>query len=74
MRCLWNAERTLGRGKSLFHEAANIWELKRTIAEQMQYYNCRRRHSALGYQSPINYIIQEEILPQSAVGLALQRT
>jgi len=63
-----------GENKSLFHEAANIWELKRIIAEQIRYYNCRRRHSALGYQSPISYIIQEEILPQSAVGLALQRT
>ena len=63
-----------GENKSLFYEAANIWELKRIIAEQIRYYNCRRRHSALGYQSPIDYIIQEEILPQSAVGLALQRT
>ena len=63
-----------GENKSLFHEAANIWELKRVIAEQMQYYNCRRRHSALEYQSPIDYIIQKEILPQTAVGLALQRT
>jgi putative transposase len=63
-----------GENKSLFHEAANIWELGRVIAQQMEYHNCRRRHSALGYTAPMNYIIQEEILPQPVVGLALQRT
>jgi len=63
-----------GENKSLFHEAANIWELRRLIAQQMEYHNFRRRHSALGYTAPINYIIQEEILPQQALGLALQRT
>jgi len=63
-----------GENKSLFHEAANIWELKRVIARQMEYYNNRRRHSALGYTAPMNYIIREKILPQPAVGLALQCT
>jgi len=63
-----------GENKSLFHEAANIWELRRLIAQQMEYHNCRRRHSTLGYTAPINYIIQEEILPQRALGLALQRS
>lgn len=62
-----------GENKSLFHEAANIWELRRLIAQQMEYHNCRRRHSTLGYTAPINYIIQEEILPQRTLGLALQR-
>jgi len=60
-----------GENKSLFHEAANIWELKRLIARQIDYYNCRRRHSTLGYTAPINYIIQKEILPQPVLGLAL---
>jgi putative transposase len=59
---------------SLFHEAANIWELGRMIAQQIDYHNRRRRHSTLGYTAPIDYIIQEEILPQSVFGLALQRT
>ena len=63
-----------GENKSLFYEAANIWELKRLVARQMEYYNCRRRHSTLGYMAPINYIIQEEILPQPVLGLALQRS
>lgn len=63
-----------GENESLFHEAANIWELGRLIAQQMEYHNSKRRHSALGYTAPIDYIIQEEILPQPAVGLALQRT
>ena len=63
-----------GENESLFHEAANIWELERMIAAQIEYHNYRRRHSALGYTAPIDYIIQEEILPQPAVGLAFQRT
>ena len=58
----------------LFHGAANIWELEGLIANQIEYHNCRRRHSALGYTAPIDYIIQEEILPRPAVGLALHRT
>jgi transposase InsO family protein len=40
------------------------------IARQMKYYNQRRRHSTLNYTAPMRYIIQEEILPQSALGLA----
>jgi putative transposase len=60
--------------ESLFHEAANIWELERVIAAQIEYHNCRRRHSTLGYQAPIDYIIQEAILSQPAVGLAIQCT
>jgi len=49
-------------------------EVERLIANQIEYHNCRRRHSALGYTAPIDYIIQEEILPRPALGLALQRT
>jgi putative transposase len=73
-----------GENASLFYEAANIWELKRLVAQQMQYHNCRRRHSAclranthrqaLGYTAPMNYIIREKILPQSAIALAAPRT
>ena len=62
-----------GENESLFYEAANIWELKRLIAQQIEYHNGRRRHSTLGYTAPIDYIIQEEILPQPAFALALQR-
>jgi putative transposase len=59
---------------SLFHEAMNIWELGRLIAQQIEYHNSRRRHSTLRNTAPIDYIIQDEILPQPALGLALQRT
>lgn len=60
--------------RSLFYEAANIWELGHLIAQQIDYYNCRRRHSTLGNTAPIDYIIQEEILPQPALGLAALST
>ena len=63
-----------GENKSLFHDAANVWELERIIDQQMISYNGRRRHATLGYTAPIDYIIQEEILPQPAVGLAALRT
>jgi len=59
---------------SLFHEAKNIWELKRVIAQQIDYYNRRRRHSTLRYMPPMDYIIQEEILPELALGLAIPST
>jgi transposase InsO family protein len=63
-----------GENGSLFFEAANIWELGRLVAQRIEYHNRRRRHSALGYVAPIDYIIQKEILPQPALALALQRT
>jgi len=63
-----------GESKSLFHDTANLWELDRLVAQQMAYYNGRRRHATLGYTAPMDYIIQEEILPQPAVGLAALRT
>jgi transposase InsO family protein len=44
------------------------------IAQQIEYHNSKRRHSTLGNTAPIDYIIQEEILPQPALGLATQRT
>ena len=63
-----------GESKSLFYDAANLWELERMIGQQMAYYNRRRRHATLGYTAPMDYIIREEILPQPAVGLAALRT
>jgi transposase InsO family protein len=63
--------------QSLFHEAMNIWELKRVITQQIDYYNQRRRHStclranthrqALGNTAPMNYESQERILPRLAL-------
>ena len=63
-----------GESKSLFYNAANVWELQRAVARQMDYYNGKRRHSALGNLAPMCYIIKEAILPQPVLGLALQRT
>lgn len=63
-----------GESKSLFYDAANIWELERAVARQMRYYNDKRRHSTLGNLAPMCYIIKEAILPQPALGLAVQST
>ena len=63
-----------GESKSLFYDAVNIWELGRAVARQMDYYNRKRRHSALGNLAPMRYITKEEILPQPAVGLAVRST
>ena len=59
-----------GENKDLFTNARNIWELRRVINERMEYYNETRRHSALGYMSPLSYINHEMILPEPAVVLA----
>ena len=59
-----------GESGGLFFDARNIWELRRAIADQIEYYNARRRHSALGYLSPRKYIKQEVALPQQALDLA----
>ena len=48
--------------------------LHHLTGRDLDYYNCRRRHSTLGNLAPMRYIIKEEILPQPALGLALQRT
>jgi len=57
--------------RSLFHEAMNIWELRRVIAQQIDYYNRRRWHSTLGNTAPLDYMTQEGILPEPALGLAV---
>jgi len=59
-----------GESGSLFFAARNIWELRRALAEQIEYYNARRRHSALGYLAPWTYIKQEVVLSQRALDLA----
>lgn len=60
--------------KDVFNEAANIWDLGRVIPQQIDYHNSGRRHSTLGYTAPIDYIIQEELQPQAALGLTLRST
>ena len=43
-------------GNSLFLDADDIEELKTVVSRQMEYYNTKRRHSSLGYVSPMAYI------------------
>lgn len=43
-------------GNSLFLDADDMEELKAVVSKQMKYYNIRRRHSSLGYVSPMSYI------------------
>jgi putative transposase len=43
-------------GSSLFLDASNMEELRLVISRQMKYYNTKRRHSSLGYVSPMAYI------------------
>jgi putative transposase len=43
-------------GNSLFLDAGDMEELKSVVSRQMEYYNTRRRHSSLGYVSPMAYI------------------
>ena len=59
-----------GESGGLFFDAKNMWELRRALAEQIEYYNVQRRHSALGYMAPWAYIKQEVPLPQPALDLA----
>lgn len=45
-------------GRSLFLEAETVNELRRVVDQRMVYYNGERRHSSIGYQSPLAYIRQ----------------
>jgi len=45
-----------GENASLLSEAATVDELREVIDGQMGYYNERRRHSSVGYQSPTEYL------------------
>lgn len=43
-------------GNSLFLDARDMEELKAAVSRQMKYYNTKRRHSSLGYVSPMTYV------------------
>jgi len=47
--------------RSLFLGAKNSRELSQVIGERIGYYNGERRHSSLGYVSPLAYIAQERM-------------
>lgn len=52
-----------GENHSLLWEAETLEKLIEIVNRQMTYYNTRRRHSRLAYQSPLAYLHQEGILP-----------
>ena len=43
-------------GHSLFLDAADLDPLEQVVARQMTYHNTKRRHSSLGYLSPLAYL------------------
>ena len=43
-------------GASLFLDAADLGQLEQVVAQQMTYHNTKRRHSSLGYLSPLAYL------------------
>ena len=43
-------------GRSLFFDAPSITELAALVDSRMAYYNADRRHSSVGYVSPLTYI------------------
>ncbi len=45
-------------GRSLFLETETVNELRQVVDQRMVYYNGVRRHSTIGYQSPLAYIRQ----------------
>ena len=51
---LWGRMKVEGR--SLILEASCLEELRGVIDRRFQYYNQRRRHSAIGYQTPAQFL------------------
>lgn len=56
-----------GENVLLFLEAATLEELEWVIGKQMDYYNSDRRHSSLGYRSPMEYLTSEGIITKMLV-------
>jgi putative transposase len=50
-----------GENHSLLLEAQTLSELQTLVAQRMQYYNQERRHSSIGYVSPLTYIKQHRL-------------
>jgi len=47
-----------GEGNSLFLDAQRFEELEQIVAWRMRYYDTNRRHSTIGYVSPMDFIRQ----------------
>jgi len=54
-----------GENASLFLDAATLEELEWVIGRQINHYNCERRHSSLDYRSPMEYLINNGIVPKT---------
>lgn len=52
-----------GENASLFLEATTLEELVWVIERQTPYYNGERRHSRLGYRTPMGYLTGKGIVP-----------
>jgi putative transposase len=48
-----------GEWNSLFLDAQSIEELEHIVADRIRYYNTKRRHSTIGYVSPVEFIRQK---------------
>jgi putative transposase len=48
--------RCKSENRSLLLEAPTFSALRRVVAERLQYYNHRRRHSSLGNQPPMRFL------------------
>ena len=44
--------------RSLFLDAPTLEALQGAVDQRMHYYNCQRRHSRIGYQTPMTYLKQ----------------
>lgn len=50
--------------RSIFWEQESLASLQDVVKGRVRYYNCVRRHSALGYKSPVEYLKKKGILPR----------
>lgn len=55
-----------GENRSLFLDADNLEELKEIVNERMLYYIHERRHSAIGYLSPMKYLQNNWMKPNGS--------
>lgn len=61
-----------GENVSLFLETASLEELEWVIGKRVEYYNYKRRHSRLGYRSPVEYLESEGFIPKTLAENGLQ--
>ncbi len=60
MESFWS--RFKGENGSLFWDATTLQELEELVSKQMHYHNHQRRHSRIGYLSPMEYLAAEGLI------------